>query len=199
MIPKGRPPDAFQTLWPMASSKGNAIPISNITPVAVVRLRGLQKAEDEIAALIHAKVVRGKKIWYVWGAEGNEKWERIYPQCRSRSEFYEVLRQEIGLPASVDRTDIVFALMNKTWTGSAWVDDFTIRLKALRDKTGLTQAQLAQKAGLSHQAIAALEQGTRGPTGETVRRLALALGIGEEKFKVGLPQGVEAVTCENAE
>ncbi len=150
-----------------------------------------------MAALVHAKVVRGKKVWYVWGAEGDEKWERAYPQCRSRSEFYEVLRQEIGLPAGAGRTDIVFALMNKTWTGTAWVDDFTIRLKALREKAGLTQAQLAQKAGLSPQAIAALEQGTRGPTWETVRRLAMALGVGEQDFKVGLPEGAvaSALTC----
>ncbi len=145
-----------------------------------------------MAALIHAKVVRGKKVWYVWGAKGNEKWERAYPQCRSRSEFYDVLRQEIGLPASVRKTDIVFALMNKTWTGSAWVDDFALRLKALREKAGLTQAHLAEKAGLSPQAIAALEQGTRGPTWATVRRLALALGVGEEEFKVSLPERTEA-------
>jgi DNA-binding XRE family transcriptional regulator len=145
-----------------------------------------------MAALIHARVVRGKKVWYVWGAKGDDKWERAYPQCRSQADFYEVLRCELGLPASVDRTDVVFALMNKTWTGAAWVDDFAIRLKALREEAGLTQAQLAEKAGLSSQAIAALEQGTRGPTWETVRRLAIALGIGEEEFKVRLPEGAEA-------
>ena len=144
-----------------------------------------------MAALIHAKVVRGKKVWYVWGAEGNDKWERPYPQCRSGSEFYDTLRQEIGLPASVRKTDIVFALMNKTWTGKAWVDDFTLRLKALRDEAGYTQAQLAEKAGLSPQAIASLEQGTRGPTWETVLRLALALGVGEQDFKVKLPADAE--------
>jgi DNA-binding XRE family transcriptional regulator len=145
-----------------------------------------------MAALIHAKVVRGKKVWYVWGAEGDDKWERPYPQCRSRAEFYEVLRQEIGLPATVSRTDIVFALMNKTWTGMAWVDDFALRLKTVRDEARLTQAQLAEKAGLSPQAIASLEQGTRGPTWETVRRLALALGVGEQDFKVKLPAEAEA-------
>jgi DNA-binding XRE family transcriptional regulator len=160
----------------------------------------MHKEIHAMAALIHTKVVRGKKVWYVWGAVGDDKWERAYPQCRSRSEFYEVLRQEIGLPASVGRTDIVFALMNKTWIGTAWVDDFTLRLKALRDKAGLTQAQLAQKAGLSPQAIAALEQGTRGPTWETVRRLAMALGVGEEEFKASLPQGAvaEDMICEKA-
>jgi DNA-binding XRE family transcriptional regulator len=145
-----------------------------------------------MAALIHAKVVKGKKTWYVWGAQGDEKWERAYPQCRSRSEFYDVLRQELGLSASASRTDVVFALMNKTWRGTTWVDDFSIRLKALREKAGLTQAQLADKAGLSPQAIASLEQGTRGPTWETVRRLALALGVGEEEFKVSLPDGADA-------
>ena len=147
-----------------------------------------------MAALIHAKVVRGKKVWYVWGAEGDDKWERSYPQCGSRSELYDVLRQEIGLPASVGRTDIVFALMNKTWTGTAWVDDFTLRLKTLRDEAGFTQAQLAEKAGLSSQGIAALEQGTRGPTWETVRRLALALGVGEQDFKVKLPANADGET-----
>jgi transcriptional regulator with XRE-family HTH domain len=38
------------------------------------------------------------------------------------------------------------------------------------------------------QAIAALEQGTRGPTWDTVRRLAHALKVGVEEFKVNLPQ-----------
>ena len=145
-----------------------------------------------MAALIHAKVVRGKKVWYVWGAEGNEKWERAYPECRSRSEVYEVLRQEIGLPTTAGQTDIVFALMNKTWTGTDWVDDFALRLRKLRSEVGYTQTQLAEKAGLSPQAIASLEQGTRGPTWETVRRLALALGVGEQDFKVRLPGAADA-------
>lgn len=145
-----------------------------------------------MAALIHAKVVKGKKIWYVWGAKGNEKWERTYPQCRSRNDLYEVLRQELGLAPDVNRTNIVFTLMNKTWTGTEWLDDFAIRLKALREKVELTQAQLAAKAGLSPQGIAALEQGIRSPTWDSVRRLAIALGVGEEKFKAKLPTGVEA-------
>ncbi len=146
-----------------------------------------------MAALIHAKVVRGKKVWYVWGAEGDDKWERAYPACRSRSEVYEAVRQEIGLPATTSRTDIVFALLSKTWTGSAWVDDFALRLKTLRDEAGYTQAQLAEKAGLSAQAVASLEQGTRGPTWETVRRLAMALGVGEQEFKVKLPAEADAL------
>ncbi|MBI3469228.1 MAG: helix-turn-helix transcriptional regulator [Planctomycetes bacterium] len=140
-----------------------------------------------MAAVIHAKNVKGKKVWYVWGANGNDKWERPYPQCRSKSAFYDVLREEIGLPRTASNTDVVFALFNKTWDGSRWVDDFSLRLKSLREAAGLKQAELAHRAGLSVQAIAALEQGARRPTWQTVRRLAIALDVGEEEFKVKLP------------
>jgi transcriptional regulator with XRE-family HTH domain len=140
-----------------------------------------------MATLVQAKIVKGKKVWYVWGAEGNDKWERQYPQCRARGELYDILRREIGLPATSSRTDVVFTLMNKTWTGTQWVDDFTIRLKELRENAGITQVELARKAGLSMQAIAALEQGTRGPSWDTLLRLADALKIRPENFKINLP------------
>jgi DNA-binding XRE family transcriptional regulator len=141
-----------------------------------------------MAALVHAKVVKGKKIWYVWGAEGNTKWVREYPECASRFDLYETLRKEMDLPKTVGRTDIVFLLFNKTWTPSGWQDDFAIRLKALREKAAITQSTLAEKAGLSVQAISALENGTRSPSWETVRRLAIALGVEEKDFKDTLPK-----------
>lgn len=141
-----------------------------------------------MGALVHAKVVKGKKLWYVWGAKGNEKWEKLYPEVRVQSELYALLRAELGLPATASKWDVVRTLMDKTWTGTEWVDDFTLLLRELRNAAGLTQAQLAEKAGLSSQAIAALEQGTRGPTWDTVRRLAHGLNVGVEAFKVNLPQ-----------
>ena len=139
-----------------------------------------------MGTLVHAKNLNGKKVWYVYGAEGDSKWEKLYPQCRSRSDFYGTLRDELGLPTSAGRTDIVFALMNKTWTMNGWEDDFSIRLKRLRKQTRLTQGSLADRAGLSVQAISALENGTRAPSWETVRRLAFALGVEEKEFKVCL-------------
>jgi DNA-binding XRE family transcriptional regulator len=139
-----------------------------------------------MAALVHAKMVKGKKLWYVWGAIGNEKWERTYPNVRSRGELYGILAAELGLPTTVSSTEVVFTLMDKTWNGSGWVDDFSVRLRQLREREGYTQSHLAEKAGLSMQAIAALEQGTRGPTWDTVRRLAHALEVGVEAFKVNL-------------
>jgi DNA-binding XRE family transcriptional regulator len=136
-----------------------------------------------MGSLVHAKTVKGKKVWYVWGAEENTKWTKEYPQCSSRFDFYQLLREELGLPNTASRTDVVFYLFTKTWNGTRWEDDFARRLKALREKAGLTQAALAEKAGLSVQAISALENETRGPSWQTVRRLALALDVEEKAFK----------------
>ena len=46
------------------------------------------------------------------------------------------------------------------------------RLKNLRQERNLTQEQVAKVCKLSHQAIAAYENGTRNPTDETKIRLA---------------------------
>ena len=51
-------------------------------------------------------------------------------------------------------------------------------LRRLRRKAGLTQAELAAKAGVSRGYIAAMETGHRkAPTVETLKRLAKALGV----------------------
>jgi transcriptional regulator with XRE-family HTH domain len=49
-------------------------------------------------------------------------------------------------------------------------------IKDLRDATGLTQAELADRAGTSQPTIAAYESGTKSPTLRTLRRLAGAVG-----------------------
>jgi putative transcriptional regulator len=54
---------------------------------------------------------------------------------------------------------------------------FAVRLKALREAAGLSQAQLAERAGLHLGAIFKLEQGRREPTWATVQTLAKALGV----------------------
>jgi transcriptional regulator with XRE-family HTH domain len=67
--------------------------------------------------------------------------------------------------------------MDKSWDGSRWVDDFRIKLKATRQNKGLTQAQLAGRAGLSLEAIRTIEQGVRRPSVDTLRRLAVVLQV----------------------
>ena len=59
---------------------------------------------------------------------------------------------------------------------------FNQRLKELREAAGLTQAQLAERAGLHRMGGAKLEQGQREPAWPTLQALASALGVGVDAF-----------------
>ncbi|MEW6106239.1 MAG: helix-turn-helix transcriptional regulator [Bacillota bacterium] len=131
-----------------------------------------------MATLIHAIGKRPRQVYRVYGAWG----ERRFPEIRSKSDLYDFLADELGLPRTVSRKDIVFALMDKSWDGTKWVDDFRVKLKSTREGKGLTQAQLAERAGLSLDGIRALEQGIRRPGTDTLRRLAVALQVGVEEL-----------------
>jgi len=68
-----------------------------------------------------------------------------------------------------------------TMTSSEPDGSFGVRLRQSREAAGLTQEALAERAGLSLNAIGALERGERRhPYPRTVRVLANALGISEE-------------------
>src|SRR3712207_5768730 len=73
---------------------------------------------------------------------------------------------------------------------------FGSRLRRLREAAGLTQEELALRAGLSPRAISALERGERRrPYPHTVRSLAEALGLSEEErasLLATLPRGAAA-------
>ena len=61
-------------------------------------------------------------------------------------------------------------------------DAFGDRLRSLRERAGLTQEELASRAGLTPNAISALERGTRTrPYPHTVRSLADALQLSESE------------------
>ena len=61
-------------------------------------------------------------------------------------------------------------------------ESFGERLRRLREAAGLTQEQLAERAGLSSNAIAALESGRRQrPYSSTMQALSDALGLSEEE------------------
>lgn len=62
------------------------------------------------------------------------------------------------------------------------IEHFAGRLKELRTRAGMTQGELAAKAGIKVGAIRDLEQGRNGPTWETVLALAAALGVTCEAF-----------------
>jgi len=50
-------------------------------------------------------------------------------------------------------------------------------LRAIRDKQGLSQRQLAAQSGVHHISIARIEMGTLDPRLSTLRRLAKALNV----------------------
>lgn len=61
-------------------------------------------------------------------------------------------------------------------------DRFPARLKELREAAGLTQVQLADKAGFTKDGIAQWESGRRVPSWPNVVALAQALGVSCEDF-----------------
>ena len=63
---------------------------------------------------------------------------------------------------------------------------FAGRLKELREKAGITQQQLGEKAGIHKLTVAKLEQGIREPSWATVQALAAALGKTCEAFAAAL-------------
>ena len=63
-------------------------------------------------------------------------------------------------------------------------EHFASRLRELRNAAGLTQPELAERAGLTKDGIAHLEQGRRSPSWETVCALCKALGVDPNAFTV---------------
>lgn len=63
---------------------------------------------------------------------------------------------------------------------------FGDRLRALREESGLTLADLSERAGMHLQSLSRLERGDRSPQWDTVVALAKALGCELEEF---LPEG----------
>lgn len=61
---------------------------------------------------------------------------------------------------------------------------FGARLRELREAKGLTQAQLGERAGMVYQAVAKYERGAAEPTWPIVLRLADALEVGVEQFRL---------------
>jgi transcriptional regulator with XRE-family HTH domain len=62
---------------------------------------------------------------------------------------------------------------------SVW---FAGRLRELREETGLTQRQLAEKAGMALGGLNKLEQGVNRPSWESVLLLSKALGVSVTAF-----------------
>ncbi len=60
---------------------------------------------------------------------------------------------------------------------------FAHKLISLREAAGLSQYQLAQKTGLTRQALSLLEFGEREPSWATVQAIAMGLGVNCTAFE----------------
>jgi transcriptional regulator with XRE-family HTH domain len=63
---------------------------------------------------------------------------------------------------------------------------FGTMLKATREKAGLSQAALAERAGMSVRNIQNWEQGHRTPRAQVLLRLARAVGVPVEQLLSGI-------------
>ncbi len=61
------------------------------------------------------------------------------------------------------------------------------RLRALRERAGLSQLALAAASGITNDTICRLELGRRAPQAATIERLARALAVPPERFVTDEP------------
>lgn len=76
-------------------------------------------------------------------------------------------------------------------TSSPAPEDFGGRLRAARERKGLSQSDLASRSGLQPSAVSHFETGRRSPSFENLRALADALGVSAD-YLVGRQEDVGA-------
>lgn len=64
---------------------------------------------------------------------------------------------------------------------------FASEVKTSRLRAGMTQAQVAEAAGLTQAAVAMIERGDREPSLASARKLAQALGVSLQSLLVNVP------------
>lgn len=67
--------------------------------------------------------------------------------------------------------------MNRRITGDPFLSGFGSYLRSLRTKAGLSQEELADRAGIHVTYLSGVERGLRNPSIRNVRRLAQAMGV----------------------
>jgi transcriptional regulator with XRE-family HTH domain len=68
---------------------------------------------------------------------------------------------------------------------------FAERLQRVRESAGLSQYEVARRAGISKQAMSQLEKGENDPSWSTVQKLAMVLGVDCREFtdpEMALPE-----------
>jgi len=63
-----------------------------------------------------------------------------------------------------------------------WTTYISKKIRDAREKAGMTQQQLAEKAGLPQSHISRLEKGQHSPAAKTLEKLSHALGVSKKYF-----------------
>jgi len=131
-------------------------PVALAIAVLVDRVRTLPKEDrNDLFALVEA----------LESAETEEERDAVARSMR------EILRQQkIALQPMESTGSPSEGLQN-------WMDHVSRRIRGFREQAGLTQEELAQKAGLRQSHISRLEQGHHSPSALTLEKIAGALGI----------------------
>lgn len=79
------------------------------------------------------------------------------------------------------------------------LDGFAERLKALRKQKNLSQTELGQLAGLHYTHIGRFERGASRPGGDTLKRLADALGVTSDYLLEGATDDAAKAKFEDRE
>lgn len=74
---------------------------------------------------------------------------------------------------------------------------FALNLKRLRSSTGLNQSELAEKANLSRNTVAMMEQGKAFPSAESLENLAKALAINPTTLFLDLREDISPFIKKN--
>jgi len=70
-----------------------------------------------------------------------------------------------------------------------WLSEFGARLKAERERQGLTQKVVAQRAGTKQEYVAQIESGARNPSLRTVVNIVAALDVSADHLIFGAHKG----------
>jgi len=82
--------------------------------------------------------------------------------------------------------------MDQRSAGDPFLAGFGKHLRSLRTKAGLSQEELADRAGIHVTYLSGVERGLRNPSIRNVRRLAQAMGVPTKElfsFEEPLPEG----------
>lgn len=134
------------------------------------RLRQLNGATPATLKLVHT-IESDSPSWL----EGHLH-QRFAAQC-VQGEWFLLTQDDITWLCSLSRVDKPPKGTKAPCVGPSGSNSLAEKLKAIREKAGLSQYELAKRAGLSKQAISRLEIESYQTSWETVQRLAKALGI----------------------